>query len=156
MALLRYAVEKGAARGLFEEVRALLGAGGSAPGLEAACSPGALSPDLQHFVAFMAAKGREDYLVAALRRFVTLYCRETGTVVAHLSCDREVPGLPERLSELIAAQAGVGEVIMETTLDPSIGGGFILDVEDMRLDASLRRQIDIVRRSIAVSNKKMV
>ena len=147
-ALLRFAREKGAEKPLFEEVYALLH---NPAGLSSAPH----SPELEAFVTLLARKGREEYLSQALRRFIDLYCRETGTAIARLSTAGEAPELSERLRGIITARTG-GEIIMETNVDPSIGGGFVLDVEGIRLDASLRRQIEIVRRTLAVSNKKMV
>lgn len=49
-----------------------------------------------------------------------------------------------------------GPVEMETEVDPSIEGGMIFQINDMRLDASVRGQLEKVRRQFMQKNKIIV
>ena len=45
---------------------------------------------------------------------------------------------------------------MEESVDPSLIGGFVLDLEDYRLDASVSRQIEDIRRQLVQKNNRIV
>ena len=45
---------------------------------------------------------------------------------------------------------------MESALDPELLGGFVLELEDEMLDASVRRQIDDIRRQLVQKNNRII
>ena len=65
------------------------------------------------------------------------------------------PALESRLRELIGKETGC-ELLLETKVDPSLIGGFVFEVEDMILDASVSRQLDVIRRQFIEKNRRIV
>lgn len=65
------------------------------------------------------------------------------------------PALESRLRELIGKETGC-ELLLETKVDPSLIGGFVFEVEDMILDASVSRQLDVIRHQFIVKNRRIV
>jgi len=47
-------------------------------------------------------------------------------------------------------------VYLDTEIDPSIEGGFILTVNDLALDASVKGQIERIRREFISRNQRIV
>ena len=67
----------------------------------------------------------------------------------------EAPSLETRLREVVESQTGC-KLILRTEVDPALIGGFVFEVEDMLLDASVSRQIDIIRRQFIEKNRRIV
>lgn len=65
------------------------------------------------------------------------------------------PALESRLRELIGKETGC-ELLLEAKVDPSLIGGFVLEVEDMILDASVSRQLDVIRHQFIEKNRRIV
>ncbi len=65
------------------------------------------------------------------------------------------PTLESRLRDLIEAKTGC-TLILKTEVNPSLIGGFVFEVEDTVLDASVSRQIDIIRRQFIEKNRRIV
>lgn len=65
------------------------------------------------------------------------------------------PALESRLRELIGKETGC-ELLLETKVDPSLIGGFVFEVEDTALDASVSRQLDFIRRQFIEKNRRIV
>ena len=64
------------------------------------------------------------------------------------------PSISHHIGEL-EKQLGC-EVLLETSVDPDLVGGFTLEVGDYLLDASVRRQIETIRRQFVISNNRIV
>ena len=65
------------------------------------------------------------------------------------------PALESRLRELIGKETGC-ELLLETKVDPSLIGGFVFEVEDMILDTSVSRQLDVIRHQFIEKNRRIV
>ena len=65
------------------------------------------------------------------------------------------PSLESRLRELIEKQTDC-KLILKTEVNPSLIGGFVFEVEDTILDASVSRQLDIIRRQFIEKNRRIV
>lgn len=83
----------------------------------------------------------------------------SGTVVRQTRMpegDSRRPGsLESRLRELIGKETGC-ELLLETKVDPSLIGGFVFEVEDTVLDASVSRQLDFIRHQFIEKNRRIV
>lgn len=67
----------------------------------------------------------------------------------------EAPSLESRLREVIESKTGC-KLDLKTEVDPTLIGGFIFEVDDLLLDASVSRQIDIIRRQFIEKNRRIV
>lgn len=147
---------------------------------EAALSSGAesvegtsLAPDLRKFLELLIRNGRIGDVRLIFTTFITEYYRARHTKRAKLvvadpallnpeptPSDRELaeplrPTLDVRLRDLIEKQTGC-KLILKTEVNPSLIGGFVFEVEDTVLDASVSRQLDIIRSQFIEKNRRIV
>ena len=115
--------------------------------IEKLCEP------LQRFLALVIRNKRVEYLPAILHNYRVLYRKEKGITRAWLTTARENPELAGRLTELMKEQ-GFTEVDFKTEVKPDLIGGFIVQVEDKRLDASIARQLQTIRKEWEEKNRK--
>lgn len=146
-ALLMLVQESGRGEQVFAQVRELLAHPDTVP------SP--LEDDLTKLIVLLRKNRRLDYLKLILHGFVRMYCKAEGIVIAHLVCAVPSPGLQPRIEDLLARRTGA-RILMDSSIDPSIIGGFILDIDDYRLDASVVRQLDDIRRELVQKNNRII
>jgi len=146
-ALLLMVQETGNGERVFQQVRALLADPDTAP------TP--LEDELARLVLLLQKNDRMEHLKFVLHSFVRMYCKENGICLAYLSSAVPAEGLAERLKAILTNHFG-GRVIMEVSVDPSLLGGFVLDLDDYKLDASVSRQIEDIRRQFIQKNNRIV
>ncbi len=112
-----------------------------------------LSEPMQRFLALVIRNKRVEYLPAILHNYRVLYRKEKGITRAWLTTATENPELAGKLSLLMRAQ-GFTEVDFKTEVNPDLIGGFIVQVEDKRLDASIARQLQTIRKEWEEKNRK--
>ena len=146
-ALLKYVQETGNGDAVYAQVRQILDNPES--------SHGELEPELQKFVALLVENGRLEYVKLIFRTFMRMYDESRNRRIAHLTTAVPSPGLEERLKELLEKKLD-GSLVFDTSVDPSIIGGFKLQIDDNLLDASVSRQIEELRRQLIESNNRLV
>lgn len=146
-AFLRLVQESGRGEQVFTQVRALLADPSSAP------KP--LEPDLESLVLLLKKNRRLDCLKFILHDFIRQWCKAEGVVIAKVITAVPSPGLSEKLETLLRERTGC-RIIMESAIDPELLGGFVLELEDEMLDASVRRQIDDIRRQLVQKNNRII
>jgi len=146
-ALLRYTQETGGGERVCAQVRRLLD--------HPEQDPGPLEPELERFIRLLVRNGRIGDVRFMLRSFLTMYYRSRGIRVARLTTVVASEALESKLRTMLEKQLG-GEVLIETAVDPALIGGFTLEVGDYLLDASVRRQIETIRRQFVISNNRIV
>ncbi len=143
-----------------------------------------LTPELRKFVELLIRNGRIGDVRLVFTTFITEYFRSRHIKRARLVvADPELldsgavepapgqaageriepsvgepvepPTLESRLRSLIKEKTGCG-LILKTEVNPSLIGGFVFEVEDTVLDASVSRQLDIIRRQFIEKNRRIV
>lgn len=132
-----------------------------------------LAPDLRKFLELLIRNGRIGDVRLIFTTFITEYYRASHIKRAKLvvadpallnpeptPSDRELaeplrPTLDVRLRDLIEKQTGC-KLILKTEVNPSLIGGFVFEVEDTVLDASVSRQLDIIRSQFIEKNRRIV
>ena len=132
-----------------------------------------LAPDLRKFLELLIRNGRIGDVRLLFTTFITEYYRARHIKRAKLvvadpallnpeptPSDRELaeplrPTLDVRLRDLIEKQTGC-KLILKTEVNPSLIGGFVFEVEDTVLDASVSRQLDIIRSQFIEKNRRIV
>jgi len=147
-ALYRYTASTGRAAEVCAQVERLLADPDSLKGMR-------LEPELQRFVSLLIENRRTDLLKFILQDFVDLYYRSAGIKIARLKTAVPVPTLEARLADLVRARTGC-EVKMVCEVDPALVGGFVFTVDDLMLDASVARQIELIRRQFIEKNNRIV
>ena len=108
------------------------------------------------FIVLVLKNRREGQLRSIALSFIDLYRSRRHISVARLTtavplCQRVWERISERASSKLHAQ-----VELHTEVDPSIGGGFIFDVNGYRLDASMATQLKKVKRQFIEKNRRIV
>ena len=78
-----------------------------------------------------------------------------GVSPAKLVVSTPSPGLEERIKGIFNDFTG-RKLELKTSVDPSIIGGFIFEVADKRIDASISRQLEELRREFIEKNGRVV
>lgn len=114
-----------------------------------------LDAQLRRFVAIVHDNKRMEYLERMLYSFIEQYRAAHSIMVGKLVTAAPVAGLKDRLQEVLSAKAGVS-VILDEEVDPSVLGGFVLSIEDLRMDASVAGQFQLLRRELIDNNNRIV
>ncbi len=113
------------------------------------------APELEQFLALVVKNGRTHFLPIIIRSFISAYRRENNIHVAKLTVATPNEELVSKLVERGNAKTG-GKTLIETHVDPRILGGFIFEVEDMRLDASVLNRLKTVKYQYVEQNRRIV
>ena len=145
-ALLLLVQQSGRGEQVFEQARQILS--------DPSHLPAELEPDLAKLVLLMRNRGRDDHLKFTLTHFTRLWCEAAGARLVHLRTAVPSPGLEKRIAEIL--EKGGNRVIMDSTVDPSLEGGFVFEVDGYMLDASVRTQMERIRREFIEKNNRIV
>ena len=146
-ALLRYTQETGGGERVCAQVRRLLD--------HPEQDPGPLEPELERLIRLLVQNGRMEDVRLILRTFLTKYYQSLGVKVAVLTTVVASEELEHKVRAMLEKQFG-GEVLIESRVDPALVGGFTLEVGDYLLDASVRRQIETIRRQFVIQNNRIL
>lgn len=88
--------------------------------------------------------------------YINMYRNDNNISVIHLTSARPLSdGIRERIGKSVTDRThGTAEI--DIRIDETIGGGFILQVDDRRLDASVKGQLDRIRRQLTGKERKLV
>lgn len=111
--------------------------------------------DLRRFVRLVHTNGRMEFLMRMLQSFTDRYREAKGLKVGRLVTALPIPGLEDKLKQVVLEKTGF-DLILEESIDPDIIGGFILEVEDLRMDASVEAQFRRLRRELIDNNNRIV
>lgn len=173
-ALADYAVERGEERAIYEQARRLalcmaearpLVAALVAPTIDieqkvslvAKCFEGAMSQTMERFVRMVFAHHREHYLEFMLHSLVGIYKQRNAIIDVDLTT--AVPldeATKERIKELVKRLTSSREAEMNCTVNEDLIGGFRLRMDDRLVDASIRTQLEKMRRELVGNNKRIL
>jgi len=113
------------------------------------------SAELIRFMELVLKNKREKFLQNIALSYIDLYCEKkdinTGKLITATPVDSSVT---EKMKGLLK-QIKAGTLDFETSVDPDIEGGFILYIDDYRLDASVRTQLKRIKQQFIAENSKM-
>lgn len=114
-----------------------------------------MSDELSRFVDLIIENKRESVLPEILIRYVNYY-RERNNILSS-KLFTSVPVNKKSYERLFAMVQGItsAQIEMEAIVDPSMIGGFILEVDGMRWDASVANELGKIRRNFSLSNKRL-
>lgn len=108
------------------------------------------------FIRLVLEHKREEYLQTMGLMYIDLYRK-----LKHIGVGRLVTAVPvdkatEERIRSTAAHILHARMELETVVDPSIEGGFVFDINDVRLDASVATQLKRVKKQYIDKNKRIV
>ena len=146
-ALLKYTQETGGGGRVAAQACALL--------MNADMKAVTLEPELERFVELLVRNGRIEDVSLMLRSYVAMYYRSIGCKLAHLVSAVPSPELETRVKALLEKQFGC-KILLDSRVDESLLGGFTVEIDDYMLDASVRSQIEAIRREFVIQNNRIV
>ncbi len=146
-ALLRYTQETGGGERVCAQVRRML----EHPDQD----PGPLEPELERFTRLLVRNGRLEDVRFIFRSFIAMYYHSLGIQLARLTTVIPSEELERKLHAKLEKQFGT-KILIETKVDPELIGGFTLEIGNYLLDASVRRQIETIRRQFVIQNNRIV
>ena len=99
------------------------------------------------FIKLLINKGREQNLDEIAKAFITQYRANKKIRMVKLTTAAAIdPAVVDLLRSKLEAGHTGSSIQMETAIDPSILGGFILDMGDRQLDASVVRELNDIKK----------
>ena len=114
-----------------------------------------MTASLEKFLLLVIRQDRIPYLRYILHYFRMRWYESIGVSPAKLVVSTPSPGLEERIKGIFNDFTG-RKLELKTSVDPSIIGGFIFEVADKRIDASISRQLEELRREFIEKNGRIV
>ena len=164
-AIYHYAAERGDETVLYEEMQVLAHSFASHPALRRVMDDPTLSYQqktallatasgihvheiLQQVIQMVVENGRAGYMENIALRYNELYRKAKGIVIVRLTTAEPVDEkVKEALIPLVSTKANE-QVSFYTHTDGNIIGGFILEIEDTRLDASVKEQLRVISHNL--------
>ena len=110
---------------------------------------------LRRFVVLVYEHKRIEHFERMLYSFIEQYRSANGIMVGKLVTAAPVAGLKERLQTALSEKTGVS-VLLEEDVSPEILGGFILNIDDLMMDASVEGQFRLLRRELLDNTNRIV
>ena len=161
-ALLAFAKARGTEDKVYDETKRLARVSVTVPQLRHTIDNPVLSMDAKHKllcdavgVELVLEEKREKFLQFMIWSYIDLYREDKHILIGKLTTAVESPKLVKKLEELASARTN-GVVELETKVDPSIIGGYIIELAGFRLDASVQNQLKRIRRQFIARNRRIV
>ena len=111
------------------------------------------NPMTYSFLMLLLANKRESYLKSIARIFLESYRREAGYKKAKLTSAVAIdPSTVEQFKTFIRKHFN-SEVDLTCTADEKLIGGFVLQVEDQQIDASVSAKLQKIKRELLESRR---
>ena len=114
-----------------------------------------MASELRRFVMLVFENRRMEHFERILYSFVEQYRSANSIMVGRLVTACPVAGLKNSLQEVLSGKMGV-TVVLDEDVDPSVLGGFVLNIGDLRMDASVEGQFRRLRRELIENNNRIV
>ena len=99
-------------------------------------------PVLLHFTKLLADKGRMSLLPEIVTAFSALILELRNAATCVMTCVRPPKAEQQaRIKEMLCKLHGKSEVLLDIRIDPALLGGFLLEIEGVTYDKSVRGQL---------------
>ena len=107
-----------------------------------------LHDTLKQFITFVAEQKREDKMIFIAMKYMEMYREKHNILSTNVTTATELSDESyDRIKAFIKQSFGA-EAEMEVKIDPSLIGGFILDIENTRMDASVAGQLNAMKNKL--------
>ena len=96
------------------------------------------------FIALVLKEGRESIMQFIANSFITLYRKHNNLIRAKLTTATALNSATESRLRLLVESKTNGTVEFKTEIEPDIIGGFVLEYDTYRMDASVKSQLNAV------------
>ena len=115
-----------------------------------------VSKSFEQFVDLLLTNNRESHLQSIVLKYIDLYRKKFNIHYGKLTSAIVVEAsIEKRLTTMMQKQTG-GTVEIEKIVDPTILGGFMFEVDFVRMDASLSGQLQRIKNEYIDQNKRIM
>lgn len=114
-----------------------------------------MADELQRFIRLVMKKRRMKIFRFMLISYIDQYRERHNIKLSRLVTAVPAPELERRIAAIVKERKG-DSVLFEHRVDPDIIGGFIIEIDGYRLDASTASQLKSVRRQFIEKNRRIV
>ena len=111
----------------------------------AGANPSALT---RTFISLVLNEDRENVMQFMANSYVTLYRKQKNVIRGKLTTAARVSAQTEQKMRQMVESKTNGTVEFETEVDPDIIGGFILEYDTFRMDASVRSKLNNILQTL--------
>lgn len=105
---------------------------------------GEVSQPTRSFIALVLQEDRESVMQFMAHSFITLYRKQKNIIRGKLITAAAVtPSVEQKMRQMVEGNSS-GTVEFETAVDPDIIGGFILEYDTYRMDASVKTRLNTI------------
>lgn len=113
---------------------------------------GKISKPMDAFLDLLLKNNRESFLQTIMLKYIDLYRKDKNIHSGKLITAIKVDDLVEKnLISMVEKQTG-GTVEIEKIIEPSVIGGFMFEVDFKRWDASVKNQLNVIRKEYLNKN----
>ncbi len=114
-----------------------------------------MSVEIRKFVLLIHSRRRIEYFRRMLLSFIAQYREANNIKVGRLITALPADGLKTKMEDFFHEKTGA-EVHIDMDVNPKILGGFVIELDDWRLDASVENRFRIIRRQLIENNNRIV
>ena len=103
---------------------------------------------LKQFIAFVADQKREDKMFLIALKYMEMYRAKHGIMSTKVTTATELSETSYDKIKAFIKQTFDADAEMEVKIDPALIGGFILDIENTRMDASIVGQLNALKNKL--------
>ncbi|MBD5309430.1 MAG: F0F1 ATP synthase subunit delta [Muribaculaceae bacterium] len=105
------------------------------------------------FVKLILEHSRADYSYLMMLAYRDLYRKENNISQVHITTAANLSaGMMEKLRNLVSLSFKDSVLEFSESVDASLIGGFVIDVDSVRMDASLSNELEQIRQTLLRSN----
>lgn len=99
----------------------------------------------KRFIGLVLDEGRENIMQFIANSFITLYRKQNNLIKARLvTASQPSQQVEARLRQLVGSKTSGSKVEFVSEVDPDIIGGFVLEYDTYRMDASIKTQLSAI------------
>ena len=110
-----------------------------------------LHDTLKQFIAFVVDQKREDKMFFIAMKYMEMYREKHSILSTHVTTATELSESSYEKIKAFIKRTFDADAEMEVKIDPSLIGGFILDIENTRMDASVAGQLNALKNKLKSS-----
>ena len=103
---------------------------------------------LKQFIAFVAEQHREDKMFFIAMKYMEMYRMKHHILSTQVTTATELPEATYDKIKTFVKQTFDADAEIDVKIDPSLIGGFILDIENARMDASVAGQLNALKNKL--------
>ena len=103
---------------------------------------------LKQFIVFVSEQNREDKMFLIAMKYMEMYRAKHNILSTRVTTATELPEATIDKIKTFVEQTFSVEAEMDVKIDPSLIGGFILDIENTRMDASVAGQLNALKNKL--------